>query len=355
MAAAFPARLLTAALSVAAQTVLAQPVSSTVEPKAEVRKVTRDCALSIWGCASRPGSDPSSLYDQTVQRARSQILFGQTAPGADLSRTVSELLDATKLLPERREAWIALAVTYAEQAACQEGAALFEQILARYGSPEPSSQPGTPPSVVMQWKDRQAILLGRALCQSRRGEHELATAQYRRMLLHDGPTQRLLYRLGDSLLGQGLPDEAVQVFRQACLEEPPLQPLVNVSRSCAGLLVALDRAQRQRPTRLMSQLRRHDLGLRFLKMSDFVPMAERDYYQAMLQPPSCEREALLVNYLRAAPATVPKAYLRRAEEHLSENRARVSGCVSVELPALRADGEAAERPALPSDAPKLPP
>jgi len=354
MAAMFPVRLLLATLWLAPVGVLAQSIPSLEEPKGAFRKVTRDCALSIWGCASRPGSDPSSLYDQTVQRARSQILFGQTAPGADLSRTVSELLDATRMMPERREAWIALTVTYAEQTACQEGAALFEQILSSYGSPEPSHQPGTPPLVDMQWKDRQAILLGRALCQSRRGEHELATEQYRRMILHDGPTQRLLYRLGDALLAQGLPDQAAQVFRQACLDEPPLQPLVNVSRSCAGLLVALDRTQRQRPTRLMSQLRRHDVGLRFLKMSDFVPMAERDYFQAMLQPPSCEREALLASYLRAAPATVPKAYLSRAEEHLAENRARVSGCLSVELPALKAAGEAAGRPPSPSDGPKLP-
>jgi Tfp pilus assembly protein PilF len=289
------------------------------------RKVVRDCALSLWGCPNRPGTSDTGQYDQIVQRARSQLQFGQISPGADLSNSVTELIDASRMAPERTEAWVTLAVTYAEQGACAEGSSLFERFLTDARTPTPL--------VDLPWKDRQAIQLGMALCHSLRGEPELATAQYQRLLLADGPTQRVLYRLGDALMAQGRPEEASHYYSQACLDLPPLQPLVNVSRSCAGLMAALDRRRSQRPIRLMMQLRRNDLGLRFLKMADFVPAVERDYYQALLLPFGCEREALLVGYLRGAPASVPRAYLRRAEEHLAENRAHTTGCAPTDPPA----------------------
>lgn len=297
------------------------PPSEPVPP----RKVVRDCALSIWGCPNRPGTSDSGLYEQIVQRARSQLQFGQISPGADLSKSITELLDARHMAPERTEASVTLAMAYAELGACAEGSALFERILTDSRTP--------PPPIDLQWKDRQAIQLGMALCQSLRGEHALATAQYQRLLLAEGPTHRVLYRLGDTLMAQGRPEEASVFYSQACLELPPLQPLVNVSRSCAGLLAALDRRNSQRPLRLMMQLRRNDLGLRFLKMADYVPAVERDYYQALLLPFGCERESLLIGYLRGAPASVPRAYLRRAEEHLAENRAHTTGCTPTAPPA----------------------
>lgn len=324
----------------------AQPTEPSRAAPTSVRKVLRDCALTVWGCANRAGHSNDSEYEQIIQRARSQLVFSHTAPGVDLSKTVTELLDATKLTSNPREAWVTLAVIYAEQGNCTDGYSLFESLLATTEHPATGTDPLTPPTVELLWKDRQTLRLGLSLCHSLRGEHERAATQYRRMILHGGPSQRLLYRLADTLLADGHPDEAVPLYRQACLELPPVQPQVLVARSCAGLLVALDRSYRQRPTRLLSQLRRYDLGLRFLKMTDFVPAADRDYSRALLLSPSCEREALLRQYLHATPPSVPQAYRRRAEEHLMENQAKVPGCTSqTEPPLTRADGVAPPPPA----------
>lgn len=308
------------------------------------RKVVRDCALSLWGCPTRAGTT-SQQYDQIIHSARSQLLFGQTAPGADLSKTTEELLDATRTFPEPSEAWLLLAVTYAEQGSCDVGLSLMQRMQ--------SANPTTP--IEQRFRDKSALQLGIALCQTRRGEPELAIAQYRRMLLTDGPSHRVLYRLGDALMAQGRLDEAIAHYSQACLDLPSLQPLVNVARSCAGLLAALDRSRKQKPLRLMTQLRRADMGLRFLKMSDFVPTADRDYYEALLRAPSCERESHLVSYLQTAPAMTPRAYLRRAEEHLSETRTLVPGCAASgsagTTPLFKELPQGADGPALPTDAP----
>jgi tetratricopeptide (TPR) repeat protein len=307
------------------------------------KKVVRDCALSVWGCSSRAGASESQLYDQLIHSARSQLLFGQTAPGADLSQTIADLQDATQTFPEQSEAWLLLAVIYAEQGACAVGLSLMERML--------SVPPSSP--IEHRWRDKQALQLGLALCQTRRGEPDLAIAQYRRMLLSDGPSHRVLYRLGDALMAQGRLDEAIPHYSQACLDLPTLQPLVNVSRSCAGLLAALDRSRRQRPLKLMTQLRRSDMGLRFLKMSDFVPTADRDYYEALLHPPSCDRISFLTSYLQTAAATTPRAHLRRAEELLAETKSQVPGCSpstsATSSPVLKDTPQVADSPGLPTD------
>lgn len=307
------------------------------------KKVVRDCALSLWGCPSRGGATDSQLYEQIIHSARSQLLFGQTAPGADLGKTVADLQDATQTFPEQTESWLLLAVTYAEQGACDVGLSLMERML--------SAPPSSP--IEHRLRDRQALQLGIALCQTRRGELDIAIAQYRRMLISDGPSHRVLYRLGDVLMAQGRLDEAIPLYSQACLDLPTLQPLVNVARSCAGLLAALDRSRRQRPLKLMTQLRRSDLSLRFLKMSDFVPTADRDYYEALLRPPSCDRVSFLTSYLQTAPATTPRAHLRRAEEHLAETKNQVPGCASSpsapSAPSLKDTPPVADSPGLPTD------
>lgn len=309
------------------------------------RKVVRDCALSLWGCPTRPGTSDSQQYDQILHSARSQLAFGQIAPGADVYKLNEELIDATRTYPERPEAWLLLAISWAEQGACDAGLALMQRML--------SSDAESP--IEHRFRDKQALRLGIALCQTRRGEPDLAIAQYRRMLLTDGPSHRVLYRLGDALMAQGRLEEAIAHYSQACLDLPSLQPLVNVARSCAGLMAALDRTRRQRPLRLMMQLRRADFGLRFLQMSDFVPKADRDYYQALLRAPSCERESYLVSYLQAAPATTPQTYLRRAEELLSATRTQVPGCSQTGSPTspspLKELQPSADGPVLPTDAP----
>ena len=75
----------------------AQPTEPSRAVPTSVRKVFRDCALTVWGCANRAGHSNDSEYEQIIQRARSQLGFSHTAPGVDLSKTVTELLDAVFL------------------------------------------------------------------------------------------------------------------------------------------------------------------------------------------------------------------------------------------------------------------
>ena len=158
----------------------AQPTEPSRAASPSVRKVFRDCALTVWGCANRAGHSNDSEYEQIIQRARSQLGFSHTAPGVDLSKTVTELLDATKLTPNPREAWVTLAVIYAEQANCTDGYSLFESLLATTENPATGTGTLTPPTVELLWKDRQTLRLGLSLCHSLRGEHQRAATQYRR-------------------------------------------------------------------------------------------------------------------------------------------------------------------------------
>ncbi len=287
------------------------------EPKPEPshRPVVRDCQLALWGCAGPAGGSSSGNYDQIVSRARSQLLFGQLDAGKNVDSVVAELLEATRQKPERSEAWTQLAVLYAETGACTEGLSLFERLLTLADS---ATVGDSPDASALSWKERQSIQLGLGLCLARRGDLEQAAAIYRRMLLTDGPSQRVLYRLGDVLLAQGFPAEAAPVFQRACLEVAPLQPLFNVGRSCLGLLVALDRTHQRQPTKVYGQFRRYDFAKRSLKMTDFLSPSEADYYRAMTLSASCERVSLLVRYLQNAEPTVPPPYRKRAEEHLAQ-------------------------------------
>lgn len=298
---------------------LAQPATP---PSLIPRKVVRDCQLSLWGCSGPAGGEASGTYEQVVAKARSQLLFGQLDPGKNVDGTIADLREAARQKPERREAWTQLAVLYAETANCSDGQPLFDRML----SLQDASDGETAATNELSWKDRQAISLGLALCQSKRGEHAQAISIYQRLLLTDGPSQRVLYRIGDALLAQGLTDEAARVYKQACLDVATLQPVLNVARSCAGLIVALDRSHQRAPTRVWSQLRRYDTLARYLKMNDFLSEAEPDYYRAVTVPVGCERESRLVRYLKLADSTVPKAYRQRAEEHLAKTRAQHPGC-----------------------------
>ncbi len=293
------------------------------KPEPSHRPIIRDCQLSVWGCTGPAGGASSGSYDQIVARARAQLLFGQLDPGKNVESTVTELREATRQSPARSEAWVQLAVLYAETGACPEGLSLFERLLAMSDSHAAETSTELAP---LSWKERQSIQLGLGLCLSRRGDLDQAATIYRRMLLTDGPSQRVLYRLGDVLLASGFPSDAAQVFQKACLEVAPLQPLVNVGRSCLGLLVALDRTQQRQPGKVLSQFRRYDWAKRCLKMTDFVSPTEADYYRALTLSPGCEKVSLLARYLQNVGPTVPSAYRRRAEANLAQALAEMPSC-----------------------------
>lgn len=328
------------ALCLVSHSALATPPAAT---EGTPRSVVRDCQLSLWGCSGPAGGSTSGPYDQVIAKARSQIQAGQIEPGKNVASTIAELVEATRQRPDRHEGLALLAMYYAETAACSDGMPLFSRLLAFDDPPSGSATP----SPVLSWRERQTIQLGLALCLSRRGDHAQAVSLYQRLLLGDGPSQRVLYRLGDALLAQGLTDDAVRAYRQACLDVPPLPPLWNLARSCVGLLVALDRSHQRAPSRVFAQLRRQDPMARYLKMSDFLWPAEPDYYRALTVPAGCERESRLLRYLQAADATIPRAYRQRAEEHLATTRAQHPGCNVTTGTATNGPGSGAAVPPLP--------
>jgi tetratricopeptide (TPR) repeat protein len=287
------------------------------------------CERTLWGCpaSDKPAEaakDIHSKYDQLCARGRRALRLGPTAT-RELSESLTELSDATQLLPGQAEAWALL------------GAVLLE--LGRFEEAEPAlrradaaAEDGPVRSEGLAILDPQLdVLVGTGLTflQALQGDVRGALERSRRLLGRRGQSHRALWRTADLLMALGNLEEATTLYERACtLPRSSATTALELARACHGLLVALDRGERSRSRVILRRATILDADHRVLEMADYFPSCDREYYRALVLGPGCTRRAAFQAYLACAqkqPA-IPGSYLRRAEQHLQAEHDQ--SCVS---------------------------
>lgn len=316
-----------------AATVAAGLITITAEPAGARVQATRTggCRDSLWGCAPAADTDggetsepPRVRYDRLLGQARrglASLRFTSPAAAATtITDTVQKLSDAAALMPDDYEAPSLLGQLELERGRLVAAGLLLRRAEELYLHPKPEPAGGgrglVPPSLPLSLRD-PALALALALLQAQEGDLATALRRYQRLYEEAAHSPRLLYRLADVLMALGRLEDATALYETACSLPRSLEtPLVDGSRACLGVVVALDRAGRSLPSATLRRAKQADRGPRAVELPDFLTSAERDYGRALLLPPGCERKLALSSYLRAAGGSAPTTYLLRAEAHL---------------------------------------
>lgn len=288
---------------------------------AEPTRPAGACSQPLWGCQPQaserersitaPGPAPAR-YAALLSAARAAA--GTMRPGmsGDFAAAERLLTEAAQLLPETPDAHSLLGQLHLEQGQLEKAAAALhraEELAQR-------SAAGDQLAPLERSDPQLALALG--LYSALSGDLGGALDRYLRLLRLGVPTHRLLYRTGDVLMALGRLDEATALLERACMQlpRPADVPSIDVPRACSSYLVALDRSERARAAAALRRVRMLDRDQRGLRYRDFLTDWEREYHQALLLPPSCERLQALSRYLAGARSAAPLSYIRRAETHL---------------------------------------
>jgi tetratricopeptide (TPR) repeat protein len=288
------------------------------------------CQQSLWGCPPKQDNGdasaaPTLRYERLLSAARSAA--GMLRPGmpGDLEAAARLLAEATELLKDAPEAYSLLGQLDLERGLPDEA----EPALHRAAELLLASETATSaPASIERLDPPLALALG--LLSAQKGDLFSALERYLRLLRVTAPSHRLLYRIGDVLMALGRLNEATAFFERACTLQRSLDmPSFDVARACAGYLVALDRGERIFSAAALRRLKAIDRDMQLLRYHDFLTPWERDYYLALVLPPSpCQRREAFLRYLRGAQSSgeqksspryvPPLSYLRRAEAHLQK-------------------------------------
>lgn len=295
------------------------------------------CPRSLWGCIAAPHREKSEslaaqrTYDRVCSDARSALrTASQYSLSMSFDATLQALEKAAQGFPEQPDAFALHGRLLFQLGRLEEAEPLLLQARALLSRSAQGTAAVPLPDSSLDRADTQLVELDLSYLQALRGDGAGALQRDRRVLQRAPQNPRALWRTGDVLMQQGQLEEAADLYERACFL-PRVAPggQIDQARGCAGLLVALDRSERAPSAATLRRLRSLDAGYRVVLMPDFLPLAERDYYRAVLSPPSCTRVAALRAFVQGAQAAaadahtlpVAEAFVRRAEAQLRAQEA----------------------------------
>lgn len=296
------------------------------------------CPRSLWGCIPATRKEKSEslaaqrTYDRVCSDARSALrTASQYSLSMSFDATLQALEKAAQSLPEQPDAFVLHGRLLFQIGRLEEAEPLLLHARALLSQTAQGTEAVPLPDSSLDRADAQVVELDLSYLQALRGDGAGALQRDRRVLQRSPLNPRALWRTGDVLMQQGQLEEAAELYERACFL-PRVAPggQIDQARACAGLLVALDRSERAPSAATLRRLRSLDANYRVVLMPDFLPVAERDYYRAVLSPLSCARMTALRAFVQGAQAAaadartlpVPEVFVRRAEAQLRAQEGR---------------------------------
>jgi cytochrome c-type biogenesis protein CcmH/NrfG len=298
------------------------------------------CERTLWGCPPavsnhEVGKDAPNKYADLCARGRRALRYAYAGSTRDLAEALTDLNSAVQLAPGEVEGWALLGAVLLElgryeeaEPALRRAEALGDEAASQpfVVGEKPAGEAAPPRPGALASLDPHlevAVATGLAFLDALHGDVRGALERSRRLIGRRAQSHRALWRLADLLMALGNLEEATTFYERACtLPRGPGSSALDVARACHGLLVALDRSERARSAYFLRRVAMLDPDHHSTEMPDIYPPCDREYYRALLLRPGCPRLAAFQSYLRAAREQpgIPGSYLRRAEEHLSEER-----------------------------------